>query len=227
MARVISKSGWYDRGLKRALDLALALVLLVGLSPLLLLITLLLLISRIGRPVFRQQRVGYLCRNFYIYKFRTMTDARNPETGELLPDEARTTWLGGILRATSLDELPELLNILRGDMSFIGPRPWVPEHMHTFRERTRRERMCVRPGLSGLAQICGRNNLTFRQRVCLDLRYIRSQSLWLDLGIFLATFYKVVKREGLLQHPDATTRTTPKDPATRGLRANHTRRKHT
>ena len=225
MARVSSKAGWYDRGFKRALDFLLALVLVALLLPLMLLITLLLLVCRTSRPVFRQQRVGYLCRTFYIYKFRTMTDARNPETGELLPDEARTTWIGRLLRATSLDELPELFNILLGDMSFIGPRPWVPEQMATFAEHTRRLRQSMRPGLSGLAQICGRNNLTFRQRVCLDLRYIRRHTPWLDLGIFFATFYKVIMREGIYQRPDPTAH-APKDPATRGLRANRTRRKY-
>ena len=215
---------WYDRGPKRALDFLLALVLLVVLSPLLVGIALLLL-CRGSNPLFRQPRVGLGCRLFHIYKFRTMTQAVDAN-GELLPDEARTTWIGRLLRATSLDELPELFNILRGDMSFIGPRPWVPEQMRTFCEPTRRLRQSMRPGLSGLAQICGRNNLTFRQRVCLDLRYIRRHTPWLDLGIFLATFYKVIKREGIYQRPDPTAH-APKDPATRGLRANRTRRRPT
>ena len=216
------KVTWYDSGPKRALDFLLALVLIIALSPLLLLITLLLLLTQGGSPLFCQPREGRECRIFRIYKFRTMTQDVDA-AGELLPDEARTTWIGRLLRATSLDELPELLNILRGDMSFIGPRPWVPEHMRTFCERTRCLRQSVRPGLSGLAQVCGRNNLTFRQRVCLDIRYVRHRSLWLDLGIFLATFYKVIKREGIYQLPDAGQR-APKDPATRGMRANYTRR---
>ena len=222
------KVTWYDSGPKRALDFLLALVLIIALSPLLLLITLLLLLTQGGSPLFCQPRVGYRCRTFYIYKFRTMTNARNPETGELLPDEARTTWIGRLLRATSLDELPELLNILRGDMSFIGPRPWIPEYMRTFRELTQRVRMSVRPGLSGLAQISGRNNLTYRQRVYLDLHYIRHQTPWFDFVIFFFTFFKVFKMEGVLyKNFDPRMQkvaSPPKDPATRGMRANYTRR---
>ena len=222
-----AKAKWYDRGPKRVLDLCLALPLLLLLLPLLLLLLLLLIIFQPGTPFFCQTRVGYHCRPFRIYKFRTMTQTI-ASTGELLPDEQRTTWLGKILRATSLDELPELLNIVKGDMSFIGPRPWIPEQMALFSERVRQRRQSVRPGLSGLAQILGRNNLTFRQRVCLDLRYIRKQSPWLDAAVFIATFYKVIKREGIYQQADVgQSHTTPKDPTTRGLRANRTRRPHT
>ena len=222
MARESTRSGWYGCGVKRALDLTLALVLLLLLLPLLLLIALILCACQGGSPIFCQERVGYRCRIFRIYKFRTMTQAVDA-SGELLPDEARTTRIGRLLRSISLDELPELLNILRGDMSFIGPRPWIPEQMSTFSERIRQRRQSVRPGLSGLAQILGRNHLTFRQRVCLDIRYVRRCSLWLDLGIFLATFYKVIKREGIYQLPDTGLR-PPKDPATCGMRSNYTRR---
>lgn len=155
-----------------------------------------------------------------------MNDKRDQD-GALLPDEERTTWLGGILRSTSLDELPEILNVLKGDMSFIGPRPWIPEQMELFDERTRMRRMSIRPGISGLAQILGRNNLTFRQRVSFDLRYARHLSCRLDLAILFFTFYKVVKREGIYQRPDAMARlqgsAAPKDPDTRGLRGNYTR----
>ena len=176
-------------------------------------------------PIFRQKRVGFRCRPFYIYKFQTMTQERGAD-GELLPDEARTTWFGRFLRSTSLDELPELLNILKGDMSLIGPRPWIPEQMNTFPQRTQQERMSVRPGLSGFAQILGRNNISIRQRVCLDLRYIRHQSLRLDLLIFFLTIYKVLKREGIYASADSRypLGAAPKDPTTRGQRANRPQR---
>ena len=213
-----TRAPWYGKTAKRTADICFSLLALILLSPILLLLMLLLLITQAGTPIFRQKRVGFHGQLFYICKFRTMTQERG-EDGELLPDEARTTWVGRILRATSLDELPELLNVLRGDMSLIGPRPWVPEQMATFDERTQRRRMSVRPGLSGLAQILGRNNLTFRQRVCLDLRYIRHQSPTLDLVIILLTIYKILKREGIYQRPGALA-SPPKDPTTRSLRAN-------
>ncbi len=188
-----------------------------------LLITLLLVAVQGGSPFFVQQRIGRGCRRFHIIKFRTMTHDCG-EKGELLPDEARTTWLGRLLRATSLDELPELINVLKGDMSFIGPRPWVPEQMNTFRPLTQQRRMRVRPGMSGLAQIRGRNDLTFRQRVCYDLYYIRHLTLLMDVQVLLYTFYKVVLREGIEQHPDALKKTSPqlapKDPMTKGRRGN-------
>ena len=142
---------------------------------------------------------------------------RTGADGQLLPDSERTTSFGSLLRCTSLDERPELVNVLVGDMSFIGPRPWIPEQMDTFTPSTRRKRMTLRPGITGLAQIHGRNNLTFRQRVCYDLRYKRSLSLKEDLKILFYTFYKVIKREGIEQHPHAL---APKDPQTRGLRGN-------
>lgn len=223
MFRLPAKNPWYGHGVKRALDIILALLALILLSPLLVLITVLLVIFLPGRPVFRQERVGYKCRIFRIYKFRTMTEAVG-EDGKLLPDEARTPWLGRLLRSSSLDELPELINILCGDMSFIGPRPWVPTQMETFSAITQQVRMSVRPGLSGLSQISGRNNLTFRERASLDLRYIRHLCLSLDVVIFLLTFWKVIKREGIYPHPENNQHLPPKDPDTKGLRANSTRR---
>lgn len=223
MTCLSTRNPWYDHGVKRILDFLLALSLLIILMPLMLVILLLLIILQPGAPIFRQVRVGYHCRPFYIYKFRTMTKASGAD-GELLPDAERTTWVGRLLRASSLDELPELINVLKGDMSLIGPRPWIPEQMAIFQERTRQARMSVRPGLSGLAQILGRNNLTFRQRVCLDIRYIRHQSFLLDVRIFFLTIYKILKREGIYQLPDALPSNAPKDPTTRGLHSNAPRK---
>lgn len=217
----------WPQHLKRPADIVCALIALLLLSPVLLLVALLLILLQGGNPIFIQKRIGMDCKPFNIIKFRTMNNKRGID-GELLPDEDRTTWLGGLLRTASLDELPELLNILIGDMSFIGPRPWIPEHMDTFPLHTRQRRMRIRPGLSGLAQIQGRNHLTFRQRVAFDLRYIRHLSFALDANIVFYTFYKVVKREGIYQRPNALGRPSrpvlPKDSYTRGLRSNRTQR---
>ena len=152
-----------------------------------------------------------------------MKDTRDKE-GNLLPDEERTTVLGSLLRSTSLDELPELINVLLGDMSFIGPRPWIPDQMAIFTPSTRKKRMSLRPGITGLAQIRGRNNLTFRQRVCYDLSYQRHLTFRYDLNILFYTFLKVVEREGIQQRPDALSTPTrvlkPRDLMTYGLKEN-------
>lgn len=203
---------------KRVCDCTAALLLLLLLSPFLLCIVIALLLFQGGNPFFRQERIGRNCVPFQIIKFRTMRNSRDAH-GNLLPDEQRTTWIGKLLRATSIDELPELINVLKGDMSFIGPRPWVPEQMATFDSYTRRLRMRIRPGISGLAQVHGRNNLTFRQRVAWDLRYARKLTLWLDLQILFLTFWKVAVSEGIPQRPDALS-VPAKDPETKGVRGN-------
>ena len=216
---------FYKRAGKRACDFIFALFLLLVLSPLLLVITLLLVFFQGGNPFFLQKRIGRRCEPFHIIKFRTMRNARDA-AGNLLPDEERTTFVGKFLRASSLDELPELFNVLTGDMSFIGPRPWIPEQMDTFDRVTRTLRMRMRPGISGLAQVHGRNNLTFRQRVAWDLRYARKLSIWLDVKILFLTFWKVALSEGIAQRVDALgpVPTAPaKDPETRGLRGNKPR----
>lgn len=215
----------YACALKRAADFAAALAALVLLSPLLLLITLTLVLFQGGSPFFSQVRIGRYCRPFRILKFRTMSDDLSPD-GRLLPDDQRTTLIGSFLRSSSLDELPELLNVLAGHMSFVGPRPWIPGQMAFFSPATRRRRMSVRPGVSGLAQVMGRNKITFRQRVRIDLFYQRRLSPSLDLRILFYTLLKVVRREGILQRPDALPKgfpslsLPPKDPATRGLKGN-------
>lgn len=216
---------FYKRAGKRACDFLFALFLLLALSPLLLLILILLVLFQGGNPFFLQTRIGRRCEPFSIVKFRTMTNTRDAE-GKLLPDEERTTLVGRFLRASSIDELPELINVLTGDMSFIGPRPWIPEQMATFDAATRRLRMRIRPGISGLAQVHGRNNLTFRQRVAFDLRYSRQLSMWLDIRILFRTFWKVALSEGIAQRVDAlgpVPSAAPKDPETKGLRGNKPR----
>ena len=142
----------YPRFFKRLLDIAGALVLLSLLAPFLLLLALIIAVNSRGCPIFTQWRIGRGCVPFRIIKFKTMND-RTGADGQLLPDSERTTSFGSLLRCTSLDELPELVNVLVGDMSFIGPRPWIPEQMDTFTPSTRRKRMTLRPGITGLAQI--------------------------------------------------------------------------
>jgi len=216
-------NSFYSRRGKRALDFTGALFGLACLLPLFVILALLLTLIQRTPPFFLQKRIGRGLKPFHIIKFRTMKDIRDAK-GNLLPDEERTTPLGALLRSTSLDELPEVINVLLGDMSFIGPRPWIPEQMDIFTPSTREKRMSLRPGITGLAQIHGRNNLTFRQRVCYDLSYHRHLTFRYDLNILFYTFLKVIKREGIQQRPDALSapvRTiTPKDMMTNGLKEN-------
>ena len=217
------RSALYANWLKRPLDFSIALIGLLCISPLLLLLALLLIIFQGGNPIFQQERIGRGCRPFRIIKFRTMTNETDAN-GKLLPDEQRTTWVGKLMRSTSLDELPELINVLIGDMSLIGPRPWLAEKLVIFTEETKQLRMRIRPGVTGLAQILGRNGLTYRQRVSYDLRYQKHLSFSLDCKILFYTFYKVFKREGIYERPDALGKpahpATPKDPETKGRKMN-------
>lgn len=215
-----SVHSFYKRNGKRILDFTGALLGLICLLPVLAVLALLLLIIQQTNPFFLQKRIGKNLVPFYIIKFKTMKDSRDAD-GNLLPDEQRTTILGSLLRSTSLDELPEIINVLKGDMSFIGPRPWIPDQMATFTHFTQKKRMSIRPGITGLAQVHGRNNLTFRQRVYYDLCYSRHLTLWEDIKILLSTFYKVIKEEGIRQHPNAL---APKDPQTKGARGNSKRK---
>ncbi len=189
--------------LKRALDITFAALGLLILSPLLALIAILVRVL-LGAPViFRQQRPGFHEKPFYLYKFRTMTDARDA-SGNLLPDSARLTGFGRLLRLLSLDELPELFNILRGDMSFVGPRPLLMEYLPLYSPEQHR-RHDVLPGLTGWAQVHGRNALDWPSRFALDVWYVDHWSPWLDLRIVLMTLWKVVSREGISQPGQATT----------------------
>lgn len=192
-----SKERIYENYFKRPFDIALALILIILFSPLYLLIIVLIYIN-MGRPIFfKQPRVGHNEKIFTIYKFRTMLNLKD-EQGNLLPNHLRMCKFGNFLRSTSLDELPELFNILKGDMSFIGPRPLLVEYLPLYNEFQRR-RHEVRPGLSGLAQVNGRNKISWEQKFELDVYYIDHISFLLDLKIILLTIEKVLIREGINQ----------------------------
>ena len=193
---------FYRRHGKRLFDLALTIPGLVLVSPLLGLLALLVR-WRMGRPVlFRQTRPGLHGQPFELCKFRTMTDARDA-SGRLLPDAERLTRLGRLLRASSLDELPELWNVLRGDMSLVGPRPLLPEYLSRYSPRQAR-RHEVRPGLTGLAQVSGRNATTWEERFELDVRYVETWSLSGDVKLILRTVGTVLRREGINADEHAT-----------------------
>ena len=188
--------------LKRVLDIAGALAGLLLLSPVFLGITLAIR-RRMGPPaLFSQLRAGLGGRPFRLYKFRSMTDARDGD-GSLLPDADRLTPLGLFLRRTSLDELPQLWNVLRGAMSLVGPRPLLPEYVPLYDER-QRKRLSVRPGITGWAQINGRNALTWEEKFELDVWYVEHRTFWLDLKILAATAWKVLRREGIAAPGEAT-----------------------
>lgn len=185
----------YGRWIKRAIDVGVSAAAVVALAPVALGIAGYVR-ATMGSPVlFSQVRPGRNAKLFTIWKFRTMTDARGPD-GALLPDADRLGWAGRMLRKTSLDELPQLLNVLRGDMSLVGPRPLLPryEGSYTPRERTRSH---VRPGITGWAQVNGRNALSWPTRLELDAWYVENLSLWLDLRIVAATIGKVVRPHGV------------------------------
>ena len=187
---------------KRCFDLLLAIPAFVALSPVMAGVGLLVR-WRLGRPVlFRQQRPGWHARPFCLLKFRTMTDARD-HRGELLPDAQRLTALGRFLRATSLDELPTLWNVIRGDMSLVGPRPLLMEYLDRYTpEQARRHE--VRPGITGWAQVNGRNAISWEEKFALDVWYVDHQSLRLDMLIILRTIWKVLRREGISSPSHAT-----------------------
>ncbi len=190
--------------MKRALDVVLSLAALVALSPALVGISVLVALT-MGRPViFRQTRPGLGEKAFDLLKFRTMTDARGPD-GDLLPDRDRLTRLGRLLRATSLDELPELLNVLRGEMSLVGPRPLLPRYLPYYTERERL-RHSVRPGITGWAQIRGRNEARWEDRLAHDVWYVEHRSLWLDLAIIARTVLVVFRRSGVVVDPESMMR---------------------
>lgn len=192
----------YDRLIKRAADFLLSLFALAVLSiPLAVLA--LLVRSKLGSPVlFKQERPGKNGEIFTLYKFRTMTDKRDAN-GELLPDEIRLTKFGKLLRSLSLDELPEFYNILKGDMSFVGPRPLLVRYLPLYSER-QAMRHNVRPGLTGLAQVNGRNLLTWEEKFEWDVKYVENISPWLDIKIFFNTVLNVLKREGISSETSAT-----------------------
>jgi lipopolysaccharide/colanic/teichoic acid biosynthesis glycosyltransferase len=192
----------YSRHGKRLLDLALTIPGLILFSPLLGVLAALVR-GRLGAPVlFRQTRPGLHGRPFELCKFRTMTDARDVD-GRLLPDAQRLTRLGRLLRASSLDELPELWNVLRGEMSLVGPRPLLTEYLNRYTPDQAR-RHGVRPGITGWAQVHGRNALTWEAKFELDIWYIDNHSLWLDVKVLAMTLIQVLKRKGIHAEGSAT-----------------------
>lgn len=192
----------YARYIKRILDIVLSLSAIIILSPILLILYILVRV-KLGSPVlFKQERPGKDEKIFTLCKFRTMTDKRD-EQGELLPDEARLTKFGKLLRSTSLDELPELFNILKGDMSIIGPRPLLVRYLPWYTE-SERHRHDVRPGLTGLAQVNGRNALGWEDRFRYDLEYVNHCSFIMDIKIIVMTVGKVLKRSGTLSGAEQT-----------------------
>ena len=195
----------FPRGLpvsKRIFDLIAVILGLIVLSPFILLTALLVGIF-LGTPVlFRQKRPGYKGTPFFLYKFRTMTNASDPD-GNLLSDAQRLTRLGRVLRALSLDEWPELINILRGEMSLVGPRPLLMEYLERY-SPTQMRRHDVYPGLTGWAQVNGRNAITWQDKFKFDVWYVDNWSFWLDIKILLMTLWKVFKREGISQPGQAT-----------------------
>lgn len=192
----------YRKCFKRLLDIIISLTALIILSPILLVVWILVRVKLGGPAIFTQQRPGKNEKVFKLYKFRSMTNERD-ENGELLPDEVRLTKFGKLLRSTSLDELPELFNILKGDMSLIGPRPLLVRYLPWYTEEER-HRHDVRPGLTGLAQVNGRNALGWEDRFAYDLEYVNNLTFWMDLKIIGMTVGKVLKRSGTLSGADQT-----------------------
>lgn len=185
----------YQKYIKRLLDIILSLIAIIITLPIFLITGILVLIF-LGKPaIFRQKRPGKKEKIFTMYKFRTMSNKKDKD-GNLLPDELRLTKLGKFLRKTSLDEIPEFINILKGDMSFVGPRPLVPQYLPYYTS-VERKRHSIKPGLTGLAQINGRNNLNWDERFKLDIEYVEKISFLADMKIVLMTIEKVLKTKDI------------------------------
>ncbi|MCV3375227.1 undecaprenyl phosphate N,N'-diacetylbacillosamine 1-phosphate transferase [Campylobacter sp. IFREMER_LSEM_CL2151] len=192
----------YKNGLKRVFDFFLALILLIIFLPFIVLIGIVLKIVQ-GSVLFKQARPGLNEKIFYIYKFKTMSDETD-ENGELLPDELRLKPFGKLVRSLSLDELPQLFNVLKGDMSFIGPRPLLVEYLPLYNQE-QKKRHDVRPGITGWAQINGRNAISWEQKFKYDVEYVQNCSFLFDLKIFFMTIIKVLKRSGVNKEGVVTT----------------------
>ena len=198
-----SKSnGLYCKLIKRFMDFLIAALSIIIFSPLLIILAILVRVKLGGPVIFKQERPGLNGKVFKLYKFRTMTDAKD-ENGNLLDDEYRLTSFGKKLRSTSLDELPELYNILKGNMSIVGPRPLLVKYLPLYSDEQKR-RHDVRPGLTGLAQVSGRNAITWTEKFNKDIEYVDNVSLGLDVSIFFKTIYCVLKREGINSDSAAT-----------------------
>ena len=188
---------------KPFIDFIISLCGFIIISPIFILVAILLSIANSGKPFFFQLRPGKNGKNFKIIKFRTMTDAKDSE-GHLLPDDRRLTEIGKIVRKTSLDELPQLINVLKGDMSFVGPRPLLPQYLPLYSE-TQMKRHDVRPGITGWAQVNGRNAISWTKKFELDVWYVENISFLLDLKILFKTVQKVLVSEGINSENMATT----------------------
>jgi len=188
--------------LKSLFDKLLALFLIILFSPIYIIVSIMILL-KMGSPIlFRQKRPGYKEKIFEIYKFRTMTNEKDIN-GELLPDEQRLVGVGRFIRSVSLDELPQLFNVLKGEMSFVGPRPLLIEYLPLYNNEQKR-RHDVKPGITGWAQVNGRNAISWEQKFEYDVWYVENQSFWLDMKIVWLTFLKVVKRSDISSGSSAT-----------------------
>ncbi len=193
----------YRNYFKRHIDIIFSLILLCFTFPILFIVSILLFISQKRKVFFIQARIGMGGKVFCIYKFKTMNDEKNSD-GNFLPDDKRITKIGQFLRKYSIDELPQLINILKGDMSFVGPRPLLPKYLPLYTsEQMRRHE--VRPGITGWAQVNGRNNISWKKKFEYDVWYVDHLSFWLDLKILYLTFIKVINREGISKDGFATT----------------------
>lgn len=185
----------YKNFIKRILDILVALVGLLILSPIFIVVTIALYFANQGKPFFFQERPGLNEKIFKIIKFKTMNDKKDKD-GNLLSDAVRLTPIGAFVRKTSLDEIPQLINVLKGDMSLIGPRPLLPQYLPLYNE-TQRKRHLVRPGITGWAQVNGRNAISWQKKFELDVWYVENLSFATDLNVFFTTFKKVFKSEGI------------------------------
>ena len=192
----------YKNFFKRLFDFTIALVGLICLSPIFIVVTIGLYFANDGKPFFFQARPGLNEKIFKIIKFKTMNDKKDAN-GNLLPDADRLTPIGAFVRKTSLDEIPQLINVLKGDMSLIGPRPLLPQYLPLYNE-TQRKRHLVRPGITGWAQVNGRNAISWTKKFELDVEYVDNLSFLMDVKVFLTTFKKVFKSEGISQDGQAT-----------------------
>ncbi|WP_312351337.1 sugar transferase [Empedobacter sp.] len=192
----------YQNYIKRFLDFTIALFGLIVLSPLFILVTIGLYFANQGKPFFFQERPGLNEKIFKIIKFKTMNDKKD-SNGNLLPDADRLTSIGAFVRKTSLDEIPQLINVLKGDMAIIGPRPLLPQYLPLYNE-TQKRRHNVRPGITGWAQVNGRNAISWSKKFELDVEYVDNLSFLMDVKVFLTTFKKVFKSEGISQDGQAT-----------------------
>jgi lipopolysaccharide/colanic/teichoic acid biosynthesis glycosyltransferase len=193
----------YKSQIKPNLDFSIALIGLLLLSPILILVTIALFIANQGKPFFFQSRPGKNSKIFTIIKFKTMNDKKDVQ-GNLLPDSDRLTIIGTFIRKTSLDELPQLINVLKGDMSIIGPRPLLPEYLLLYNE-TQKKRHQVKPGITGLAQVNGRNAISWEEKFKLDVEYVENLSFFLDIKILFLTINKVLISQGISKQGQGTT----------------------